>query len=83
VACNKRSAAAARSPFQLQVARKFEPPVGNQIAGEQEQARGHFWEPHLSLPGARPRLDQGRSGNPSIEEFFRKMDARVKPAHGR
>ena len=28
--------------FQLQIAGKFEPPVGNQIAGGQEQARGHF-----------------------------------------
>ncbi len=27
--------------LQLQIARKIEPPVGNQIAGGQEQARGH------------------------------------------
>ena len=28
--------------LQLQIARKIEPPVGNQIAGGQEQARGHW-----------------------------------------
>ena len=28
--------------LELQVAREIEPPVGNQIAGGQEQARGHW-----------------------------------------
>ena len=28
--------------FQLQIAREFEPAVGNEIAGGQEQARGHW-----------------------------------------
>ena len=31
--------------LQLQVAREFEPAVGDQIAGGQEQARGHRLEP--------------------------------------
>ena len=31
--------------LELQIAREIEPPVGNQIAGGQEQARGHLNEP--------------------------------------
>jgi hypothetical protein len=54
--------------------------VGNQIAGRQEQARGHG-SLSSSLPGERAkRVFATRPGNPSKKGFFREMDARVKPA---
>ena len=55
--------------LELQVARKFEPAVGNQIAGGQEQARGH----RLIRRSNRSVI----AGNPSIKIF--EMDAQVKP----
>ena len=42
IACSSRSAAAGEIALQLQIAREIEPAVGNQIAGGQEQARGHW-----------------------------------------
>ena len=52
VACSSRSAAAARSPLQLQIARKIEPPVGHQVAGGQEQARGMLTDQSLGRVGS-------------------------------
>jgi len=60
--------------LQLQVAREFIAAVGHEIAGGQEQAGGHFL-------GNRSRHGRARPGHPSKRRLFRKMDARVKPAH--
>ena len=43
--------------LQLQVARKIEPPVGNQIAGGQEQADGHRREPIAGFEDVRAGLE--------------------------
>jgi hypothetical protein len=65
----------------LQVAGKFEPAVGHQIAGGEKKAGGHFRNQNPSLPGGGPDLDRGRPGNPSQQQTLQKMDARVKPAY--
>ena len=61
IACSSRSAAAARSPFQLQVAREIEPAVGHQIAGGEKQASrawvGTDWS-SKAAGGRREHLDE-------------------------
>ena len=58
--------------FQLQIARKIEPPVSHQIAGGQEYSRRHGLHMCRCRTSIRQSIDR---------ELFRKMDAPVKPAH--
>ncbi len=73
IACISRSAAAGKIALQLQIARKFEPAVGHQIAGGEKQAGRHGFR-NFVIAGLEPWQ--------SIKNRrFSEMDAQVKPAH--